>query len=73
MNVIYKVPIEAPDYKSHSDFVVDKVSTIIADSIYLPLHIYQQPALTHPEVKDFYPPTQANNHNLYWSTMWLDS
>lgn len=33
MTYTAKIPIEAPDYKVHSDFVIGQVSAIIADSI----------------------------------------
>ena len=33
VDINYKIPQESPDYKTHSDFIVDKVSNIIAESI----------------------------------------
>jgi ABC-type transport system substrate-binding protein len=63
----------ARDDAARKKVLQDIQRQVIADAVYLPLHTYPQPSMCHPEVKGFYPPCQFNNHNLFWSTMWLTS
>ena len=36
------------------------------------LGAYEQPTIAQPEVRNFYPPTGVNSHNVFWTTLWLD-
>jgi peptide/nickel transport system substrate-binding protein len=46
--------------------------TIINDAVYQTLHIYQQPIVSYPEIKNLVPPVTLGAHTLTWSTAWLD-
>jgi peptide/nickel transport system substrate-binding protein len=45
---------------------------IIDAAAYIPLVFFDQPHVLAAEVKGFNPPTLANLHNAFWTTVWLD-
>ena len=34
--------------------------------------MHEIPFVHVPELKDFYAPTIASGHNLFWTTLWFD-
>ena len=64
--------VQGKDPEARKRLLQDVQRAVISDAIYLPLHLYQQPTLTQPNVRDYFPPCQVNNHNLYWTTVWFD-
>jgi ABC-type transport system substrate-binding protein len=60
------------DTDARKKLLQDIQRTIIAESAFMNLGIYEQPTLAVPEIRDFYPPTTVNFHNDFWSTLWFD-
>jgi ABC-type transport system substrate-binding protein len=60
------------DTEARKKIVQDIQRTILNDAVYMTLHVYQQPVLAQPELKDVAPPIGVNSHSLFWSTIWID-
>jgi peptide/nickel transport system substrate-binding protein len=60
------------DPEGRKKILQDIQRKIINDAVYIPLILYYQGPISHPYVKDLYPPIPISGHTYFWTAAWVD-
>jgi ABC-type transport system substrate-binding protein len=62
----------AKDPEARKKILMDIQRMIVNDAVYIPLLVYHSPAVSAPEIRDFYPPLTITAHHTFWNSVWID-
>src|SRR5262249_5697180 len=62
----------AKDPEGRKKILQDIQRKILNDAVYIQVVLYDAPTVLVAELRDFYPNTLPNYHNVLWASMWFD-